>query len=221
MKRQIRIVAKKSSNQGHPAAASAAPKKYYTRKEVAAFAGVCTHTVALDAKQGRIEETRFNSRRIRYRSDRVQAYLEAEFDTTIPVKPTLLPAPAASKSPSEVNPHMSLSDGLDIRNPEVAKAPKSAVFGGETAMPNSQVVDSQQKVQASGADKPIMKFCRSRGENTPVCHFPTPSAECLDSGGRLDGCPFLAIYLILFSRTLPLPASLYLREGSHIKIINN
>jgi hypothetical protein len=221
MRKEIRRLVKTKAKANANIAIPGAPARYYTRKEIAALAGVCVHTVAKDAKAGLLQETRFNARRVRSHSNAVKTYLAAEFDVALPVKPALSPTRQPSKAAKAPKSNMALGDGLDIKNSKVAKPPKSAVLGAETAMPDSQVIDSQQKTQATGTNKPIMKFCRSRGENTPVCHFPTPSAECLDSGGRLDGCPFLAIYLILFSRTLPLPASLYLREGSHIKIINN
>ena len=47
----------------------------YTRDEVARLAKVCTRTVARDVRAGRLEEIRYNRRRIRYRRGAVEAYL--------------------------------------------------------------------------------------------------------------------------------------------------
>ena len=51
----------------------------YSRKEVAAFAKVCVHTIARDVRAGRLEEIRFNRRRLRYHRNAVEAYLAANF----------------------------------------------------------------------------------------------------------------------------------------------
>jgi hypothetical protein len=51
----------------------------YSRKEVAALAKVCVHTIARDVRAGRLEEIRFNRRRLRYHSDAVEAYLAAHY----------------------------------------------------------------------------------------------------------------------------------------------
>jgi excisionase family DNA binding protein len=51
----------------------------YTRKEVATLAKVCVHTIARDVRAGRLEEIRFNRRRLRYHSDAVDAYLAANY----------------------------------------------------------------------------------------------------------------------------------------------
>ncbi len=51
----------------------------YSRKEVAALAKVCVHTIARDVRAGRLEEIRFNRRRLRYHHDAVEAYLAANY----------------------------------------------------------------------------------------------------------------------------------------------
>jgi hypothetical protein len=51
----------------------------YTRKEVATLAKVCVHTIARDVRAGRLEEIRFNRRRLRYHPDAVAAYLAASY----------------------------------------------------------------------------------------------------------------------------------------------
>jgi excisionase family DNA binding protein len=51
----------------------------HTRKEVAALAKVCVHTIARDVRAGRLEEIRFNRRRLRYHRDAVEAYLAANY----------------------------------------------------------------------------------------------------------------------------------------------
>jgi hypothetical protein len=45
----------------------------YTRKEVATLAKVCVHTIARDLRAGRLEEIRFNRRRLRFHPDAVAA----------------------------------------------------------------------------------------------------------------------------------------------------
>jgi hypothetical protein len=51
----------------------------YTRDEVARLAKVCTRTVARDVRAGRLEEIRYNRRRIRYRRGAVEAYLAGNY----------------------------------------------------------------------------------------------------------------------------------------------
>lgn len=51
----------------------------YARDEVARLAKVCTHTVARDVRAGRLEEIRYNRRRIRYRRGAVEAYLAGNY----------------------------------------------------------------------------------------------------------------------------------------------
>jgi hypothetical protein len=51
------------------------PVAQYTRKEVAILAKVCVHTIARDVREGRLEEIRYNRRRLRYHAAAVQAYL--------------------------------------------------------------------------------------------------------------------------------------------------
>ncbi len=51
----------------------------YTRKEVAALAKVCPHTIARDVRAGLLKEIRFNRRRLRYHAHDVSAYLEAHY----------------------------------------------------------------------------------------------------------------------------------------------
>jgi hypothetical protein len=51
----------------------------YTRKEVATMAKVCVHTIARDVRIGLLQEVKFNSRRLRYTSEAVHAYLSANY----------------------------------------------------------------------------------------------------------------------------------------------
>ncbi len=51
----------------------------YTGDEVARLAKVCARTIARDVREGRLEEIRFNRRRLRYSRGAIEAYLAGNY----------------------------------------------------------------------------------------------------------------------------------------------
>jgi hypothetical protein len=97
----------------------------YTRVEVARMAKVCTHTVARDVRASRLQEIRFNRRRVRYSRESVEAYLRPTAQSFVNVQSLLygLNAIISPKQPASCSTIFLICRpvGLGVQNREITR----------------------------------------------------------------------------------------------------